>query len=270
MQPSVTVVIPCFNSATYLRHCVDSVKQQSYEAWECVIVDDGSTDDTAHVAKQLALEDERVRVLHIAQNRGPSAARNAGIRDARGQYIQFLDADDILEPDKVRIHVEYLANHPSTDIVFGPAAYFRVEFPTEVEPWNPDGASGISEDSDSSAILTALVKENVCMMHALLLRHHVFEVAGLFDENLRTHEDWELWLRCALRGMRFGFVSRGQDRALVRKHDSNTSRAFVDMWQSAVRVRERINPLLPERLARENIELLGELRRRIGVELVVR
>ena len=269
MPDLVTVIIPCFNYATYLPECVESIKLQTYSTWECIIVNDGSTDSTLQVANKLATEDRRIRVVSSVENRGPSAARNLGVRDARGEYIQFLDADDLLQPAKIRAQVEYLERHHSVDIVFGPAGYFLPDSPLSLEPWGAQAAAGISENSNPNSIVAALVKENICMTHALLFRRRVFDAFGGFDERLRTHEDWELWLRCALGGATFAFTSGGQDRALVRRHTANTSRNHVEMWRSAAEVRQRIAPFLPATLSHQNTALLSELRRKIAVELVV-
>ena len=111
MNPIVTVVIPCYNQGRYLPEAIQSLQRQSLQEWECVIVDDGSNDGSYEVAQRLATTDKRVRVVRQT-NMGPSAARNRGVKEAIGDHLQFLDADDLLEREKLRVHVGELEKHP--------------------------------------------------------------------------------------------------------------------------------------------------------------
>ncbi|HJU48612.1 MAG TPA: glycosyltransferase family A protein, partial [Gaiellaceae bacterium] len=119
-MPLVSVVIPCFNDAEFLGDALASLCAQTLQDWECIVVDDGSTDETAAVAAMRAGEDKRIRYLWQA-NSGLSAARNAGLAVCGGQYVQFLDADDMLEPRKLEFHADTLAQEPAVDIVYGDA-----------------------------------------------------------------------------------------------------------------------------------------------------
>src|SRR6266513_1317656 len=124
MSKVVSIIVPCFNYARYLKECMESLVKQSYQRWECIIVDDGSTDSTPEVCARLSRWESRVTFLRH-NNRGLSAARNAGIRQARGEFVQLLDADDLLEPDKLKVQVEFLDAHPDIDIALGEAAFFE-------------------------------------------------------------------------------------------------------------------------------------------------
>src|SRR5262245_54183980 len=109
--PTVSVVIPCYNQARYLSDAVSSVRQQTHRPIECIVVDDGSTDGTSDVAVELG-------ALVVRQtNNGVSAARNAGLRIARGDFIVFLDADDVLLPDALARGVGALAAQPAAAAV---------------------------------------------------------------------------------------------------------------------------------------------------------
>ena len=269
MQGLVTVVIPCFNYARYLEQCVRSVVQQSHQRWECIIVDDGSTDDTPQVCARLAATDSRITFVRQT-NRGLSAARNTGIRRARGDFVQLLDADDILEADKLKVQVEFLKTHPDTDIVLGEAAFFDANAPTHLRPRRRDGGIGTTRkvNGNGPAVLSALVSENICVVHAALLRRTVFDAVGLFDEALHAHEDWDFWLRCAVQGQRFSYVATGADRALVREHGTNMSWRRSLMFRTAISVRERVHLQLPDGLRMENARCVVELKSCLGVELL--
>lgn len=121
-QPLISVIVPVWNGEKYLAECVESIVSQSLEDMEIILVDDGSTDGTWSMMERLAGKDERIRILH-QENAGVSEARNAGIDMSRGRYIRFVDADDILPPDSMRILAEK-AQESDCDLVL--AAYTEV------------------------------------------------------------------------------------------------------------------------------------------------
>lgn len=100
MRPKISVIIPCYNQAAFLPKAISSLQAQTFEDWECIIINDGSTDNTAEVAANIALRDTRIRLIQKI-NGGSASARDAGIQAAQGEFIQFLDADDTLFPEKL-------------------------------------------------------------------------------------------------------------------------------------------------------------------------
>ena len=199
---------------------------QSIIELEIIIINDGSTDTTRSVAQSYARHDDRV--IYIEQrNLGLSAARNAGIRRSCGKYIQFLDADDLLEFDKLSFHSRYLDGQPDADIVYGQARYFdsdeldqrrfnRRDNDSD-EPWMPK-CSG-----SGRTILSHLVHANIMPVNCPLVRASVFGDVGLFDETLRAVEDWDLWIRCAAFGKQFYYLDQPGTLALVRVHPTSMS-----------------------------------------------
>jgi hypothetical protein len=123
-------------------------------------------------------------------------------------------------------------------------------------------------NGNGPAVLSALVSENICVVHAALLRRTVFDAVGLFDEGLHAHEDWDFWLRCAVQGQRFSYVSMGADRALVREHGTNMSWGRSLMYRTAISVRERVHLQLPDGLRMENARCVVELKSCLGIELL--
>ena len=103
-QPLVSIIVPCYNQARYLPDALASVASQTYPHWECIIVNDGSLDHTSEVARQWLEKDDRFKYVE-KQNGGLSSARNAGLKVAKGEYIQLLDADDLLEADKIKVQI---------------------------------------------------------------------------------------------------------------------------------------------------------------------
>lgn len=133
----ISVITPALNAASHIRAAIVSVVEQSYQHWEMIIVNDGSTDETAAILD--ALDDPRIRVIHQS-NRGVSAARNNALDAARGDYVTFLDADDRLPPDALAIRARFLDSHPEVDIVNGSVTITRAG--RTVRQYEPDLQQG--------------------------------------------------------------------------------------------------------------------------------
>jgi glycosyltransferase involved in cell wall biosynthesis len=238
----VSVIIPCHNYSSYLPSVFQSLAKQTYPNFECIIVDDGSTDQTKTVAAELAAKDARIKYFR-QENKGPSAARNNGIREASGEFIQLLDADDLIEPAKLELQAEYLALHPEADIVYGEARYFHTEQPEkrlysmwgDNQPWMP------MVSGRGKAVLAALLANNIMVISSPLLRKKTFNTVGLFDESLKYNEDWEFWLRCALQGKSFVFLDQANTFALIRCHGKSLSHSRKLMYESNLAIREKLH-----------------------------
>lgn len=182
-QPLVSVVIPCFNQAHFLGEAIGSVLAQTYRNFEIIVLNDGSTDDTLGVAARYP----HVRCV-TQKNQGLSAARNAGLRESRGELLVFLDADDRLLPDALRINVECLSARPECAFVFGRGRVIDSDgSPTPIT--QPPCAGGDHYGS--------LLQGNYIWMHQVIFRRVVFDRFGGFDVSLRAAEDYDLYLRIA-------------------------------------------------------------------------
>jgi glycosyltransferase involved in cell wall biosynthesis len=266
-EPAVSVIVPTRNYARYLPDSIASVRAQTLESWECIVVDDGSTDGTAELLKDLAAEEPRL--IGMSQpRRGVSAARNAGLRKARGTLIQFLDADDLLPPEKLAIHAEILRGQPQTDLVYGPSAYFDDEAPTNLrDRLRADGpALGGGLDGPGPVMLRYLLDANPMTIEAPLVRRSILERVGGLDEDLDRMEDWDLWLRCAISDARFAFAPARAAAVKVRVHPASTSQDMVSMLQSMIIVRRKIGSILQRREDRAlNARRLDELRAHVAM-----
>jgi glycosyltransferase involved in cell wall biosynthesis len=269
-RPLVSVVVPTYNYGRFIGETLDSLRAQTYEEWECVIVDDGSTDDTEEVVARVSERDPRVRYVRQANQR-QAVAKNTGLADARGRYVQFLDADDLLEPRKLERQVEFLEANPAADIVYGGARYFHTERPDErlygmrgeERPWLPE-LSGAGRE-----LVTALVHMNIMVINAALVRREVFDEVGAFDPVMPPVEDWDYWLRCALKGKRFEFRDFEGTLALVRMHAASTSRQPASVLSGWRTLRAKIDTLTddPEVLLL-NREMKSQLEGAVGLEAV--
>ncbi|MDE3737577.1 glycosyltransferase family 2 protein [Pseudomonas resinovorans] len=221
----VSVVIPCYNYARFLTRTVDCLRQQSYENWEAIIVDDGSIDGTETVASGLMAEDPRVRYVHQS-NAGTSAAKNTGIRLAQGDLILFLDADDLITPDKLRAHVEHFENNPHIDISYSRFRYFEEMYEdrlfTKLDLSSTKEWSKVINGRYEVA-LPVFLRGNNMAIHAAVVRKTLVEKVGLFDVEMRALEDWDYWLRCILHGAYIAFLDSPQALALTRVHHASAT-----------------------------------------------
>ena len=240
---TVSVIIPAFNYGRFIARTIASVQAQTLTNWECVVVDK-STDDTAEIVAAISADDARVRYLR-QEDRGLSAARNAGLRATTGEFVQFLDADDLIGPRKLERQAEILASHPEVDLVYGQARYFRdatAESPRVEWERELSTVSGAGEP-----LLAALLRQNIMVVQAPLIRRPLLERIGGFDPNLPTIEDWDCWIRCALAGAVFQYdAGSGADCwSYVRVHGASMSSDQIAMHETAVRIREKVESKLP-------------------------
>jgi hypothetical protein len=247
----VSVIIPTRDYGRYIGEAIESLQHLEDVDWECVVIDDGSTDDTAEIVSALAASDGRIVYLGQAAA-GPSAARNAGLAATSGEFVQFLDADDLLGQCKLRHHLDVFARHPEADVVYGGARYFTEGLEGDREEnsgrrWI-DGPElcGVSGSGDS--VLAALVDGNFMVVEAPLIRRSLFERIGGFDLRIKRMEDWECWLRCALAGAYFLRDDSSDADALpcVRVHRASGSQDQIAMHKAAAQVREGIEDKLED------------------------
>lgn len=191
--PLVSVIIPAYNAAAFLAKTLDSVLAQTYENVETIVVDDGSTDTTPQL-----LDSYRNRITILRQtNAGQAAARNNGARSAKGEFLAFLDSDDLWDSDKIARQVELLNRFPTALAVYCDHRTIDAE-------GNPRSSSAaLAHPRPSGDILRSLLLGPCIVTPGLvLLRRHAFNASGGFDEAplMRGHEDYALWLRLATQG----------------------------------------------------------------------
>lgn len=209
-MPKVSVILPTYNCAHYLQESINSILSQSFKDLEVIIVDDGSSDNAAEVAAGYKSDG---RVSYVWQNHsGLAAARNTGIARARGEYITFIDADDLFLTDRIARQVEVLDSNRAVDIVYTAWRYF----------YDNDTADSVSSPYAklSGDILFFLKRNNfIPIVTAMIRRSSMGEV--LFDPGLKSHEDWDFWLRLSFQGKRFFCIDEELTLIRVRK-DSMT------------------------------------------------
>jgi glycosyltransferase involved in cell wall biosynthesis len=220
----VSVIIPVFNRAAMLVEAVGSALAQTYRPIEIVIVDDGSTDDTARVADGLA--NDIVRVLH-RPNGGPGAAREAGRLAARGEFIQHLDSDDLLLPRKLELQVRALRQRAECGVAYGRTRYRNPDGREIACTWKPLLAG-------ETAIFPHFLRARMWETVAPLYRASVCQAAGPWT-TLRLEEDWEYDCRVGALGVQLAFV----DEPLGEHRDHPDGRLSRGAAPDPMRLRDR-------------------------------
>lgn len=234
-DPSVSVIVPCYNAERYLAAALDSALDQDEVAIEVLVADDGSDDGTMAILARYA---DRVRILRQA-HRGPAAARNACVRAARGRYLALLDADDRFRPGKLARQAAVLDAQPDVGLVS--TGWIVVD--ADGRPLAQQGWSREAGD-----VRRRLLLGNLAHPVAVMLRRAPVVAAGGFDESLQVNEDWELFLRLALAGSRWACI----DEALCeyRVHGGQSHRRVQLVYETRLRILRRVfaDPALPPAL----------------------
>jgi glycosyltransferase involved in cell wall biosynthesis len=187
----VSVVVPTYNRPQYLRAAIDSVFAQTFTDWELIVADDGSEGETAAYVAALANQ-PKVKVLRLAHTGNPGAVRNAACRAARGEYIAFLDSDDVWLPEKLALQVASLRSRPQR--AWSHTAFTVIDESGELL----SGARSRWWPAVDGWILESLIKmEPVIAMSSLIVRRRLLEQVGGFDNKQRMCEDYDLFLRFA-------------------------------------------------------------------------
>ena len=179
-MPKVSVIIPTHNRAEFLRSAITSILNQTFQDFEIVIIDDASKDRTREVIAHF--NDTRIKVLHNQVSKGAAESRNTGIMNAKSEYIAFLDDDDEWLPEKLKIQICLLDNSPQ-EVGGICTGYFTIE---------KVGGRILSMNSPE---MNDIYKDNFIITSSILLRRECFEKCGLFDENMPTSSDYDMWIR---------------------------------------------------------------------------
>jgi glycosyltransferase involved in cell wall biosynthesis len=231
----VSVIIPTFNRAHYLPQAIQSVLAQTVPVHEIIVVDDGSTDNTPDIIMAYG---DKIRYLK-QKNQGPSAARNYAMREVRGNWVAFLDSDDLWVPEKNQLQAEFVRQHPYLEFVFGNLAIFS-EHQSDDKPEILDLAVHQylqANATDLKDFFRQLLFCNPVPTSSVLLRSDCFRQVGWLDETMRYCEDYDYWLRLAP-DFRAGFV----DHVLVKRrmHDSNAIKAYSAICEGTLKVLKRL------------------------------
>lgn len=242
-KPLVSIIIPTFNRAAWLGGAIDSVLDQTFGDFELLVIDDGSTDDTKEIVTSY---DNKVKYFYQS-NKGPSAARNLGIKQARANLLTFLDSDDRWLKDKLQVHVEMMMSNPNVKICYTDEIWIR-----HGKRVNPKK----THQKYSGWIYQQCLPLCIISPSSVMISREVFEKVGLFDENLPVCEDYDLWLRIS-QIYPITFI----DRPLIIKNGGH-----ADQLSHRLRAMDRFRVRALEKILQDNS--LGDEDRKATIEML--
>ena len=235
--PKVSVIIPTYNRAPYIGDAIRSAAGQTYRNLEIIVADDGSTDDTAAVVRGLG---EAVTYLSLPHRGQPAVTRNRGLDEATGDFIAFLDSDDLFVPHKLALQLSTFESEPRAGLVYSDGFFFRED------PTRPTGALLRGMSTPSGDVLPELLRGNFLVSPAMLLiSRSCLDVVGAFDEDPDLHvaEDYELWLRLAVQ---FPVIYAPGEVAAVRRHEGSISRNVAPLRGCALLAMAKLEERHPD------------------------
>ncbi|MEO1429161.1 MAG: glycosyltransferase [Cyanobacteria bacterium J06633_8] len=232
-MPCCSIIIPAYNAIKYLPETLESVLKQTFTDFEVLIIDDGSYDNIVEWAS--GVKNPRVRFLS-QKNKGVSAARNLGIKKAKGKYIAFLDADDLWEPTKLEKQLQLFKNNPSLGLVHTA----MVVIDEQSKSLGRIFTSNVEGDA-----LEKLLEQNTIVTSSVIVRHSCLQAVGNFDENLSSSEDWELWVRIA---SRYSIAHIKEPLVYYRQHANNTTKNWQMLEQDLSSI-EQVFQSVPQELS---------------------
>ena len=234
-KPLITLIVPCYNQGVFLNENLQSVYDQTYSNWECFIIDDGSTDTTAQIAQSWASRDKRFN-YYQKDNNGLAAARNFGLDKASGSYIQFLDADDFIDSNKLQASINAIERDRSKNIII-----------TEYLQYNQ--FTGVTEKSHFRLTEDLLTYNKVIFewdnnfaipIHCGLFSSDLFEDFR-FPEDLKAKEDWVMWVKFFQNDISIHFIK--EPLAFYRRHSANMTtnkNMSIDYMKALKYVRDEV------------------------------
>ncbi len=262
-KPLVSIIIPCFNYGHLIKETLNCLLDQSYTNWEAIIIDDGSIDNTNAVVKDFCEADKRFSYLYQTNN-GVSAARNRGIELSKGEYIQLLDADDLISPSKIEIQENYMHTHPDHTISYTDAKYFASDnlkqlyagYYLDQNEWMPR-VSGIFEEILPTFIMT------IMPINSPLIRASFLKENSIHFKPYVIYEDWEFWLNCLYKGARYSYIDNNLARALIRVHKNSARTHTFNSYFFDLKLRKDMNSYLQFYKGADKNELLKFNRRNL-------
>ena len=181
MKELISIIMPNYNSASFIEKSITSVLMQTYENWELILADDCSTDDSVKIIELLIADDKRIKLIKLAQNSGPAVSRNRAIKEARGRYIAFLDSDDLWTPNKLSKQISFMQEH---DVALSYTGYYRIEENSGeiIDQIN------IPEKVDYSELL----KQNI--IGCLSAVYDTQKIGKVYMPDILKRQDFALWL----------------------------------------------------------------------------
>jgi glycosyltransferase involved in cell wall biosynthesis len=238
-EPKVSIITPCYNREKYIRETLECLQKMNYQNWECIVVDDESTDRTAEIVKEIAREDKRI--LYYFQNKSAlPVTKNRAISYSTGKYILPVDSDDLISPEYVREAVEILESNPNAKIVYCDGVFFG----DKKGKWNLHPYS-----------FDQLLIGN-CIHNSAMFRRSDFDKTNGYNPELFASEEWDLWLNLLKNGG--DVIKIEKDYFFYRKHAESTIDNYSDRKAEMRKLVYENNKELYTHLLENPLQLLAE------------
>ncbi|MBJ2126444.1 glycosyltransferase family A protein [Flavobacterium sp. IB48] len=216
----VSVIIPSYNYARFITETIRSLQSSFYQKWEAIVIDDCSSDETKTVVESLMKDESRLIYERHDINKGLPATRNTGLKKAKGEFLLFLDADDIISPEKMNLHLEHFTNTPDIQISYS-KCFFFLDGNTNKRylsrKLNNNGTV-FTLNGGLKKMFPIFLNDNRITVLAPIVRSSLIEKVGFFNENLKQKEDWNFWMRCILEDAKFQYLDDDRAYGLIRVH----------------------------------------------------
>jgi glycosyltransferase involved in cell wall biosynthesis len=244
-KPLVSVIVPTYNYGHYIEETLASIEAQSFQDWECIVVDNGSTDDTKVIAQKWIDRDSRFRYIAIAHGT-ISKCRNAGLAEFRGDFIQFVDADDQIATGKLENQLRLFNAHKEASIVYSHARYYDHGNPSvlRLNMHEGQGKWMVEFSGKSWDLLPKMFEKNVFVISSPLLKRNVIDDTKGFYEGLNWVEDWDFYFRCLAQNYDVIYDSAESSFSFIRVHPTSLSRNKTMMLEQSLIARTRVKSIL--------------------------
>ncbi|TCO23883.1 glycosyltransferase involved in cell wall biosynthesis [Pedobacter psychrotolerans] len=235
----VSIIIPTFNYGHLIAETLNCLQAQTYQFWEAIIIDDGSNDDTEVVVESFIKIDPRFSYIRQA-NQGVAVARNLGLKLAEGDFIQFLDADDLISENKIELQINYLKENIAVDICVVNTKFFNSQNKSKLyTDFALRNKTFIPEIYGSGyTLISDFLKRNPLVIQSPLFRKSVIDKIGSFKNGMHYLEDWDFWFRAASANLCFGFLKNDSALALVRVHSQSATQQSIKIIEAEILFRD--------------------------------
>ena len=255
----VSVIIPCYNAAPYISETIDSILSQTYTNWECIIVDDHSTDDSVEIIQQYCINYPLKIKRYTNPRKGACAARNYGFEKSNGDFIQYLDADDLISTNKLELQLKIYSQFGNTIITY--CRWGRFYKSISNVSWVKQTIDK-NYDNPIDWLIDIWNGKGMVAQHAWLTPRHIIEKVGKWDESLLINQDGEFFCRVLLNAREIKFCKEAEVyyRSGISESVSNINRDSREkaesLLQSHLSYLQQVNPFIHEKKVQKAIEQL--------------
>lgn len=217
MTDLISIIIPVYNQEKYLAETLNSVISQSYSNWECILVNDGSRDDSVNIIKQYVKQDNRFQFIN-SENKGVSHARNLALNQVKGDFVLFLDGDDLIHPEKLQKTISSFEENKDLSIVFNQTIYFQDTIKNTLYPFNIN-----PQLLNFNDILLFWNEKIIIPIHSAIIKRTLLDEIK-FNTELTAQEDWLVWLQLFKKNPNVKVLD--EVLSYYRKHDSSRTQSF--------------------------------------------